>query len=457
MEQKKKHQRTARLSRRKFIERTALTAGALGLTPALSLGRPGHSVLSANGSIGVGFIGVGIRGEILMRRTQPLEGLRLLAVADLYDGHFERAKELLGSSLQTSRDYKQLLDNKEINAVVIAVPDHWHKQIALDALAAGKDVYLEKPMTYRWEDGPVITAAAQRYKRVLQVGSQYQSMPSNERASEIIRSGRLGKITLIDGRVHRNTGTGAWYYPIPPDASPQTIDWKRFIGSAPWHEFDARRFFQWRLYRDYSGGLPTDLFVHLITATHTLTGVRMASRVVALGGIYHWKDRREVPDQMSAIVEYPEGFTLTLTATANNNHRAPILTIHGTEGTLEYYDDRLVLHPEPVLEDFTYSTNSWPAATKQKFAELNDLDPASMRPNATAKLKRPKPEEIETPGTESTQAHLAKFFECVRTRREPVENGEMGSYCATIGHMVNLSNQAHREARWDAARQKVII
>jgi predicted dehydrogenase len=441
------------ISRREFVTRS-MSAVAMGAALPLVRGSASASILGANGSVGVGFIGMGIRGEILVRATQSLANTRILEVCDLYDGHFDRAKEILGDSVRTGRDYKRVLDNKDIDAIVIAVPDHWHLPMALDAMAAGKDVYVEKPMTHRWEDGAALVAAAAKHGRMLQVGSQYQSMPANERAIDMIKSGKLGKITLISGSIHRNTGTGAWYYPIPPDASPETIDWKRFIGSAPWHDFDPHRFFQWRLFWDYSGGLPTDLFVHLITGVHTLMGVEMPTRVIASAGIYQWKDR-EVPDQMSAIVEYPEGFALTLTSTANNNHPFPLLTIMGTEGTLEYHGTRLVYYPEPPLENYTYSTNSWPAATKRKFAELHDLDPDSMRPRATAAVTPAPREEIETPGPESTQAHLAKFFESVRTRTQPVENGEMGSRCATVGHMVNLSFKAQKEARWDRAKQAV--
>lgn len=451
----KKNQEPSGLSRRDFIKKSVIATSAVGLVPTVSLPQANNAILGANGSVGVGYIGVGIRGEILMRRTQPIEGTRLLEVCDLYDGHIARAKELMGSSLQRAgKDYRQLLDNKEINAVVVAVPDHLHKQIALDAMSAGKDIYIEKPMTHRWEDGAAIMAAAKQHNRMLQVGSQYQSMPANERAIEIIKSGKLGKITLINGQINRNTGTGAWYYPVPPDASPQTIDWERFIGSTRRREFDANRFFRWRLYWDYSGGLPTDLFVHLITATHSLMNVKMASRVIATGGILNWKNR-EVPDQMSAVVEYPEGFQLMLSSTANNNHSYPFLTIMGTEGTLEYHGTKLVYYAEPALEDFAYSTNSWTAATKQKYAEINDLDPESMRPRATANVKRAQPEEIDTPGTESTQAHLAKFFESVRTRKEPIENAEMGHFCAAIGHMTNISYKARKEVRWDSARQRV--
>ena len=469
MKKRDRHSRDgARVSRREFVTRSIGVSAALAATAPLATRRTSAAplpaarasrVLGANDSVGVGFIGIGIRGEILVRSTQALTKApapRILDVCDLYDGHFDRAKELLGATIKTGRDYRQVLDNPDIDAVVVAVPDHWHKSIVLDALDAGKDVYVEKPMTHQWEDTAEFIDAAAKNQRMLQVGSQYQSMPANERAIEIIKSGQLGKITLISGRIHRNTATGAWYYPIPPDASPQTVDWDRFVGDGPKRKFDPRRFFQWRLFWEYSGGLPTDLFVHLITATHTLMGVDMPTRVVAVGGTHNWKER-EVPDQMSAIVEYPENFTLTLTSTANNNHPFPPLIIMGTEGTLEYYGTRLVLCPEPQLENYTYSTNSWPAATKRKYAELHDLDPDSMRPKATAGMKTPEPEPIDTPGHESTEAHLAKFFDSVRTRKPPVEDATMGGHCAIVGHMVNLSFKARKDARWDAERNAVRV
>ena len=328
-------------SRRDFIKTTAQAAAAVALAPAFA-SRAHASVIGANDSIGVGIIGIGIRGEILLRGTRTVANTRIVQVADVYDTHFERARELVGPDLATGRDYRKLLDNKDVQAVIIAVPDHWHKQMALDAIAAGKDVYIEKPMTHAWEDGDAIIDAARREKRIVQVGSQWASVEANAQAIDIIRSGKLGQVTLIDGRMQRNTPTGAWYYPVPPDASPETIDWARFIGPAPPHPFDAARFFQWRLFWDYSGGLPTDLFVHMITATHTLMGVKMANRVMAMGAINKFKNR-EVPDQMSALVEYPD-FTLTLTSTATNNHPYPLLTIMGTEGTLEYHGAKLVYH-----------------------------------------------------------------------------------------------------------------
>jgi predicted dehydrogenase len=456
------------VSRREFVKQSIGAAGLAGLgAQALSAaGADGTAaastatgaVLGANESVGVAHVGIGIRGEILVRSTQALgSAARIVDVCDLYDGHFDRAKELLGDGIRTGRDYRRVLENKDVDAVVIAVPDHWHKPIALAAMAAGKDVYIEKPMTHRWEDGADIIAAAKKHGRIVQAGSQHVNNPCNERALEIIKSGKLGKITLIAGATHRNTGTGAWYYPVPPDASPQTIDWKQFIGSAPWHEFDAKRFFQWRLFWDYSGGLPTDLFVHMITATHALMGTDlMPSRVVGIGNTYNWHPR-EVPDSMTAIADYPAGFTLTMTSTANNNHAFPLLRIMGTEGTLEYFGTKLIYYAEPQLENYTYSTNHFSAAAKKQFAEMNDLDPQSMRPRATAGLKLAPPETIDTPGQDSTEVHLAKFYDSVKTRKEPVEDAAMGHRCATVGHMVNLSFKARKDALWDKEKEAVRV
>lgn len=458
------------MSRRDFVKQSIGAAGLVGLagTAASAASSPVAShassaassarILGANDSVGVAFIGIGIRGEILVRSTQALgSAARILEVCDLYDGHFDRAKELLGASIRTGREYKRVLENKDVDAVVVAVPDHWHKAIALDAMAAGKDVYIEKPMTHRWEDGAEFIAAAKKHGRMVQAGSQHVNNPANERALEIIKSGKLGKITLIHGATHRNTGTGAWYYPVPPDASPETIDWKRFIGSAPWHDFDAKRFFQWRLFWDYSGGLPTDLFVHMITATHALMGLDlMPSRVVGSGNTYNWHPR-EVPDSMTAIAEYPAGFTLTMSSTANNNHPFPLLRFMGTEGTLEYWPTKLIYYAEPMLENYTYSTNHFSAAAKAKFAEMNDLDPQSMRPRATSSLKVPPPEPIDTPGQDATEAHLAKFYDSVKTRKQPLEDATVGHHCATVGHMVNLSFKAKKDALWDAEKQAVRV
>jgi predicted dehydrogenase len=290
---------------------------------------------------------------------------------------------------------------------------------------------------------------------VLQVGSQYMSMGCAQKAAELIKSGRLGQITLVDAKIHRNSSTGAWYYPIPPDASPATIDWKRFLGPAPPRELDLRRFFQWRLFWDYSGGLPTDLFVHLITATHQLMGVQEPDTVVSFGDVFHWKNYREVPDQMTAMVRYEEGFVLKLTSTASNGHPGPLLTFHGTEGTLEYNGDSFKHFYEPRSESFAYSTHSWPTATVARFKELMSLDdklrPLDGPPAAEAvEYKSPNDED-------ATRAHVRNWIEAVRSGGKPIEDVRFGHHAALVGHMCNVSHRAGKVARWNKKTRKVEV
>jgi predicted dehydrogenase len=308
-------------------------------------------------------------------------------------------------------------------------------------------------MTHSWQEGEAFIAAAEKSGKALQVGSQYMSMGCAQKAAELIKSGRLGQVTLVEGRFHRNSGTGAWYYPIPPDASPATIDWKRFLGPAPAREFDLKRFFQWRLFWDYSGGLPTDLFVHLVTAVHQLMGVQEPDTVFSFGDIHHWKNYREVPDQMTSLVKYPEGFVLKLTSTASNGHPGPILTFYGSEGTLEYSGGGFKHFYEPRGENFGYSTHSWPKATTARFRELMNLDeklgPLDGPPAA-------EPVEYKSPNDEdATRAHMRNWIEAIRTGGKPIEDARFGHHAALVGHMCNLSHKEGKPVRWNKKTRKV--
>jgi predicted dehydrogenase len=255
------------LDRRQFLEKSAFIAAASAASARAASGQVNNSAAISLKPVRLGFVGVGIRGTLLMEAAAGIAGVEIKAVADCYKGHLDRARESFTPAPDVTGDYKQLLARPDLDAVVIAAPDHWHLRMTEDALAAGKHVYVEKPMTHTWEEGESFIAAVDKSGKVVQVGSQYMSMGCAQRAADLVKSGRLGQVTLVEGRFHRNTATGAWYYPIPPDASPQTVDFKSFLGSAPPHDFDLARFFQWRLFWDYSGGLPTDLFVHLVTAT----------------------------------------------------------------------------------------------------------------------------------------------------------------------------------------------
>jgi len=444
------------INRRQFLERSPLVAAAA--TAAVGATRAAAQV---NSSVGVSptpvrlaFLGVGIRGNLLMEAAAGIPGVQLLAAADCYQGHLDRARELY-PQVATTGDYATLLSRGDVDAVVIAAPDHWHLPMLKDALAAGKHVYVEKPMTHRWEDGEEFIAAVEKSGRVVQVGSQYMSMGCAREAAELIQGGRLGQVTLVEGRIHRNSSTGAWYYPIPPDASPETVDFARFLGSAPKRDFDLRRFFQWRLFWDYSGGLPTDLFVHLITATHQLMGVQEPESVMSFGDVYHWKGYREVPDQMTAMVRYPEGFVLKLTSTASNGHPGPALTFYGSEGTLEYGGGSFKHFYEPREENFSYPTRSWPAATVDRFREVMNLNEALSPVDGPA---RAEPMEYSAPDDEdSTRAHVRNWIEAIRTGGKPIEDVRFGHHAALVGHMCNLSYKADRPVRWNRETRRVEV
>jgi predicted dehydrogenase len=297
-------------SRRQFLGRTGAAAVYSLVSSGFALQAAG-----ANDQIGFGFIGTGVRGSELLGEFKDIAGVRPLIVADLYDDYLERAKEQTNGTIETTKEYRAVLDRKDVDAVVIAAPDHWHKHMVLDALAAGKNVYIEKPMTWSIDEGEEIIAAVKRTGRLLQVGSQGKTSMLTVKAREIVKSGALGKVNMVRMANHRNNPQGAWVYPIPPDASPRTIAWEKFHGSAPEKDFDPKIFFRWRCWWDYSGGVATDLFVHLLTWLHEVMDVRGPKSVVSQGGIYRWNDGRNVPDVMNSVYDY-DGWVACLSGRA---------------------------------------------------------------------------------------------------------------------------------------------
>ncbi|MCX6606070.1 MAG: Gfo/Idh/MocA family oxidoreductase [Acidobacteria bacterium] len=281
-------------SRRNFLQAAALTPAA-GLSQVVS---PNDKIRFA--TIGIGGMGTGDTESAL--KTGLTE---MVAVADIYQGRLDRAKERFGNHLYATRDYRQVLARKDIDAVVIATPDHWHARIATEALAAGKDVYVEKPMVQKVDDGIALVAAAKASGRILQVGSQRVSSVVYAKAKELLESGAIGELNLVEAWWDRNSAIGAWQYSIPPDATPANVDWDQFLGAAPKRPFEPIRLFRWRNYQDYGTGVAGDLFVHLFSGMHFITGAQGPSRVYATGGLRYWKDGRDVPDVMLGMYDYP--------------------------------------------------------------------------------------------------------------------------------------------------------
>ena len=268
--------------------------------------------VAANDQIQIALIGAGGQGQGDTKVAVQVPGVKLVAVADCYDGRLEHSKELWGSDLFTTRNYAEILERKDIDAVIIGTPDHWHKQVAVDAMKAGKDVYCEKPMIHLYADGPQMIEAGRVNNRIIQVGSQRVSSVIYIKAKELLAAGAIGQLNMVTARWDRNSSIGAWNYTVPPDASTESCDWPRFLGTAPQIPFNGEHFFQWRKWKAYGSGVAGDLFVHLFSGTHFITGSHGPTRAMATGGLRFWKDGRDVPDVMLGLFDYPQGFNLSL-------------------------------------------------------------------------------------------------------------------------------------------------
>ena len=437
------------ISRRDFVRYSA--AGAAGLTLLNSQRAMSATAYAPSDRIAVGMLGVGGRAQGLMELIKKVDGTQIVAVCDAYKGRIERAVERTDGKATWTGDYREVLARKDVDAVVIATPDHLHREMLIAAVEAGKDAYIEKPMSWSIEDGRAMVAAVKKTDRIVQVGSQGISSQVNQRAKEIISSGAIGRVTLIRAMYNRNTASGAWVYPIPPDASPQNVDWNRFIGPAPKRAYDAARFFRWRCYWDYSGGIATDLFVHLITTIHFVMGAEVPADVVATGALYRWKDGRDVPDTLNALLSYPEGFSVNLSSTFNNQSSGEgSLQFLGTEGALEMRGGSLIQYPEHPAEGNYWVVDSWPRAMRDEYYK----DPK----NARAEYKNQREPQLELQqqrfdeiGFDATYVHLKTFFDSMRTRKAPNEPVEVGHRAAAVAHMINQSYRESRAVRWNAA------
>ncbi len=391
--------------------------------------------------VNIGFIGSGIRGKQLIDEFMAVPAARGVAVADLYDGCLERAKEQLGDKISTTKDYRRLLENKDIDAVVIATPDHLHERITLDALSAGKHVYVEKPMTWSIGEGPRIIAAAKASGKVLQVGSQAKTSALTAKAKELIASGVLGKVNMIRMGNHRNNAEGAWVYPIPPDASEKTIDWARFLGKAKKRPFDAAQFFRWRCWWDYSAGVAGDLFVHQFTQIHEIMGTKAPKSAVSQGGIFRWKDGRTVPDIMNSLLEYPEGFLVDVYVTQVNSYAPRGILIMGDQGTMQVEGRKLTVIPEPKFgEAQLYGSLNFPKRLRDEYLAKYANEP---RP------ARPEPTEIVV---EAGQSHNWFFTDSILNNKPSRENAEEGHYAAAAAHMCNMAYRKGTRVTFDKAR-----
>jgi predicted dehydrogenase len=391
-----------------------------------------------------------MQGSGLLKTSIKLPGVECAAACDLYDGRIELAKEIVEKPILTTKRYEELLGNKDLDCVIAAVPDHWHKKIVVECCAAGKDVYCEKPMTHHLSEGFEIIEAEQKNGRIVQIGSQRRSSIVYAKAKELLAQGAIGEVCLVEAAMGRNDPCGAWVYTVPPDLSPQTLDWDTWQGSAPRRPFDPLRWTRWRCYRDYGEGIPGDLFVHLLTGIHTIAGITSPpQRAVSSGGLFRWKDGRDVPDMMTTTYDYPS-FRATLRVTLNTETEEYTRFL-GTRGLLEIRNGWLWVSPQDG-EDHEPCAPGWPKKMKTEYAqawhEKNDPKPATQTVLESTTFYAP-------PGYNDDREHLWNFFQSVRSRKPSVEDATFGNNTAIGCHMANYSYFQKSFAVWDAASKSI--
>ena len=381
-------------------------------------------------------------------------GVKLVAVADVYQGRLGRSRELWGKDVFITRDYRELLARRDVDAVIVATPDHWHQQICVDALNAGKDVYCEKPMVQRLDDGHILIEAQRKTGRILQVGSQRVSSIVYKKAQELMQGGAIGELNMVEAWWDRNSAIGAWQYSIPPDATEGNVDWDRFLGRAPKVPFEPVRLFRWRNYQDYGTGVAGDLFVHLFSGMHFVTGAIGPARVYATGGLRFWKDGRDVPDVMLGLYDYPKtarhpAFNLALRVNfVDGGIEYSGFRFIGTEGILTI-DKGVTVEKTPREIEPGYTIDTFPEATQDQFLKQYREKYPQRRPTADA--IRPQAEEKFLPprGYSDHVEHHRNFIQAVRTRQPVVEDSVFGFRAAGPALVSNVSYFERRICEWD--------
>lgn len=434
-------------TRRHFL----LSSTATGLAaPLLAQQKPS----SPNDRLQFALIGAGGMGSGDAASALAQPGVEMVAAADVYEGRLQRAKERWGNSLFTTRDYREVLARPDIDAVIIATPDHWHAQIAIDAMNSGKDVYCEKPMVQKVDDGRRVVEAYQKTGRIMQVGSQRVSSIVYQKAKELIDAGAIGPVNMIEAWWDRNSAIGAWQYSLPPDASEQTIDWDRFLGSAPRRPFEPIRLFRWRNYQDYGTGVAGDLFVHLFSGMHYIMGSNGPSRVFATGGLRFWKDGRDVPDVMLGIYDYAAAgknpaFNLALRVNfVNGSGETSGFRFVGSDGVLTVGEGvKVAKQPRETAPGYTIDT--FPKAVQEQFKKEYFEKYPVQRATADAIRPRAQEEYLPPPGYSDHLDHHRNFVEAVRSRKPVIEDAVFGLRAAGPALLSNASYFGKKAMDWD--------
>ncbi len=441
--------------RRRFLQTAAagglLTRGAILLeadVPASQEATP------ASGQVRFGIIGIGMQGSNLLSAALTLPGLHCVAAADLYDGRHTLARELSNNpNLPTTRHYQELLDRKDIDCILAAVPDHWHMRVVVDACKAGKDIYCEKPMSHTAEQGFAMVDAARANNRIVQIGSQRVSSALCAKARQLYHDGAIGEVAFVELTMGRNDPNGAWQYPPPLDLSPENVDWDTWLNDAPRIPFDPIRFARWRCWREYGTGVGGDLMVHLLSGMlYTLGWNEPPRSASALGGIFRWKDGRDMPDVHLVLFDYhgiPVYVRLDLCAETPETAR-----FYGPKGILEANGGELRHTPQRGVDTApSYYSGGFPSKMREQYVREwkaeHAVPPDHQDIMETAVYRENNWDDL--------RPHLWNFFRAVKSRKPVAEDAVFGNHAALACHMANESYFRKAPVYFDSASHRIRV
>ena len=407
----------AKKTRREFVQQTMLGAAAL-------LAYPPARVLGANDRVRIGMIGVGGRGQELLKQVMELPKAQVVAIADVYTRRHDEAKQI-ANGIQTVNDHRRLLDIKDIDAVIVASPLHIHAQHFLDTLAAGKDLYAEKTMTWSIPEAEQCLQAAKISDRIIQIGLQHESSGALADARKWIKDGLLGKVTQVESWMSRNTphGKGQWVRPVPSDCTATNVDWNAFLNGRPNRPFDANKFINWRLFWEFSGGNVTENMVHQIAWIMSALDLPLPSAAYMSGGVFSEKDGREVPDTIAVTLDFPNDMVVTWQSTFSNSRYGLGERLLGSDGTIEH----LAGATDMVSGKSGETTHYFPEKTNRR-------------------------DGVAITGNSSDQDHMSNWIECVRARKTPHAPVDIGYRSAVAAHMANLAYRRQQRITLEAAQ-----
>jgi predicted dehydrogenase len=446
-------------ARRKFLKSLATTAAAVGVGTNVFAVESNDKYFeklsrtpnSANDKINIALIGAGGMGTQDTLTALSVPGIKLVAICDLYDGRLEEGKKKWGADIFTTRSYKEILNRKDVDAVIIGTPDHWHQQISIDAMRAGKHVYCEKPMVHGISEGPAVIKAQMETGKIFQVGSQGVSSLGNEKAKQLLKDGAIGVLNYAEGFWARHSPTGAWQYPIPADASAANVDWETFISNTSKRPFDATRFFRWRNYLDYGTGMAGDLFVHLFSSLHFITNSFGPNKIYSAGGLRYWKDGREVPDVLLGTFDYPQAaahpaFNLSLRCNfVDGTSGTTYLKLVGSEGSMDVTWDSVTLKRNKTTEsDDPFFIEQMKKAGTPVSDRKRILAPAEYT------------FEAEKGYQGGPYDHFVNFFNAIKNGGKVTEDAVFGYRAAAPALLCNDSYNQDTAILWNPEKMQII-